>query len=512
MMQRTLRHWTACFAALACTGLMTQALAQTPAPKDGGVLVYATGVDAQTLDPQFVTDIPTFRVVRYIYEPLTQQDVEGKIIPALATSWTVSDDKRTWTFKLRPNVKFHDGSPFNAQAVKFTFDRLLDPATGSPRRSTLAAVSAIKVIDDLTVAVITKEPFAPLLAQLSAYNAAILSPAQAQKAGPDLNKQPSGTGPFKFKSQQPGEKVVLVRNDNYWDGKPHLQGLEIRAVPEASARILQLLGGEVDVISDVPTVMLKRLESSKTVNLMRKTGYRTIYLGMNTTMKPFNDLRVRQAVAYAINKPALVKGVLNGIGTLGGSYESPVIENSATDLPPYPYDKEKARALLKEAGYPDGFSTDFIVPTGRYIMDRQLGEAIQAQLADIGIKVNMKTPEISAYLTTLSKAQAPMFISGKGSPTGDMDFTQTLSNASTGRMNHFAFKNDEVDRLIEQQRVTVDPNQRKQVLHDLQALVYKELPHVTLYYEDQIFAANSKVHDVDVYVNEFVSFQRTWKE
>ncbi|MGD9946017.1 MAG: ABC transporter substrate-binding protein, partial [Burkholderiaceae bacterium] len=127
-------------------GAAPAALAQTP--KNGGTLVYATGIDAQTLDPQFVTDIPTFRVVRYIYEPLTQQDAAGKVIPALATSWKLSDDKRTWTFQLRKGVKFHDGSTFDAQAVKFTFDRLNDPATGSPRRSTLAAVEEVKVVDD----------------------------------------------------------------------------------------------------------------------------------------------------------------------------------------------------------------------------------------------------------------------------------------------------------------------------------------------------------------------------
>ncbi|MBN9429102.1 MAG: hypothetical protein J0H09_21585 [Burkholderiales bacterium] len=491
-------------------GAAPAAFAQTP--KNGGTLIYATGIDAQTLDPQFVTDIPTFRVVRYIYEPLTQQDAAGKVIPALATAWTLSDDKRTWTFQLRKGVKFHDGSVFDANAVKFTFDRLVDRATGSPRASTLAAVEQVKVVDDYTISITTKKPFAPLLAQLSAYNAAILSPAHVKKVGADLRKLPSGTGPFKFKSWQPGEKITLVRNDDYWAGKARLDGLEVRAVPEDSARVLMLMSGQVDVISGVPTVMLKRLQSSSAVTMMRKTGYRTIYLGMNTAQKPFSDQRVRQAVAYAINKPALVSGVLSGIGTLGGSYESSVIENSASDLPPYPYDKARARKLLADAGYPNGFETDFYVPTGLYIMDRPLGEAIQAQLADVGIKANIKAPEISAYLNMLMQGKASLFIGGKGSPTGDMDFTQTLSNGSTGRMNHFNFKNAEVDKLIEAQREAVDPAQRRKLLHDLQHLIYREAPHITLYYEDQIFATRSKVHGVEVYVNEFISFDKAWKE
>lgn len=506
MILKSLVRAAACLAVLACVG----ASAQTP--KDGGVLVYVTGTDAQTLDPQFVTDIPTFRVVRAIYEPLTQQDESGKIVPALATSWSLSDDKRTWTFKLRQGVKFHDGTPFNAAAVKFTFDRLLDPATGSPRRSTLIAVKETKVVDDYTVEVVTKEPYAPLLAQLSAYNVSILSPTQAAKVGADLRKAPAGTGPFRLKAWQPGEKVELVRNDEYWGGRPHLNGVEIRAVPEDSARVLQLLSGQADAMVGVPTVMLKKLESTPSVKVIRKTGYRTIYLGMNVSKPPFDDVRVRRAVALAIDKPALVSGVLSGVGTLGGSFESVAIENSAVDLKPYPHDKAQARALLKEAGYPNGFETEFIVPTGLYIMDRRLGEAIQAQLAEVGIRAQIRTPEASAYLTTLADRKAPLFLGGKGSPTGDMDLTQTLSNGSGQRMNHFDLRNEEVDRLIAAQRVATDPQERRRVLHDLQHAVYREVPHITLYYEDQIFATSSKVHDVDVYVNEFVSFHRAWKE
>ena len=489
-------------------GLATPALAA----QDGGKLLYAGGVDAQTLDPQFITDIPTFRVVGAMYEGLTAQDPDGKIIPGLATSWSVGDDERTWTFKLREGVRFHDGSAFDANAVKFTFDRLMNPDTKSPRRSTLAAVEAVDVVDDHTVQIRTLAPYAPLLAQLSTYNAYIMSPAQAAKVGDKLREQPSGTGPFKFGNWQPGERITLVRNDDYWGDKAKVESVTFTVVPEDSARTLLLLSGQADVISGVPTVMVPRLESNKAVEMIRKPGYRTIYLGMNLEMPPFDDLRVRQAVAHAVDKEALVKGVLSGIGTLGGSYESSVVEGSATDIPPYPYDPAKARALLAEAGHPDGFSVDFYVPTGRYTNDRQLGEAIQAQLAEVGIKANLRSPEISSYLNLLTQAKAPLFISGKGSPSGDMDFTQTLSHGSTGRMNHFNLKNAEVDRLIEEQRVAVDPQARREILHRLQQKVYDTLPHVTLYYEDQLWATRANVDDVRVYVNEFVDFSRASKE
>ena len=495
--------------AAAAAGLSPLSFAQQS--RSGGTLVYASGVDAQTLDPQFITDIPTFRVCGAIYEALTAQDADGKIVPGLATSWTVSDDKRTWTFKLRPDVLFHDGTPFNAEAVKYTYERLLDPATGSPRKSTLAAVESMDVVDDLTFSITTKEPFAPLLAQLSAYNVYIISPTQVKKQGADFKRAPAGTGPFRFDSWQPGEQLVVARNDKYWGEKARLDRVVFQVVPEDSARTLMLLSGQADVISGLPTMMVKRMESSGKVNVIRRTGYRTIYLGMNLAVKPLDDVRVRHAIAHAIDKAALVKGVLAGIGTLGGSYESSVIQGHDDSLPPYSYDVAQAKKLLAEAGHPNGFSIDFYVPTGRYNMDRQIGEAIQAQLAAVGIKANIIAPEISSYLNTLSHAKAPMFLGGKGSPTGDMDFTQTLSNGSTGRMNHFNFKNADVDQLILQQRVTVDPEERGKVLDRLQGLVYREAPHFTLYYEDQLWAARSNVHDVQVYVNEFVNFGKAWK-
>ena len=263
-------------AALAFMLLGLLPAAAQPKPKTGGTLVYATGTDVQTLDPQFVTDVPTSRIVMHLHETLVRPDEAGNMQPGLATSWTTSDDKLTWTFKLRQGVRFHDGTPFNAAAVKATFERIRDPATASPRRSALAAIAAIDVVDDYTVALRTKEPFAPLLAQISAYNLAIMSPAQIQKAGKGYREQPAGTGPFRLKSWQPGERITLARNDDYWGEKPKLDALETRVVPEDSARVLLLLSGEADVIASVPTVMLKRLESSSAVKVIKKTGFRTI--------------------------------------------------------------------------------------------------------------------------------------------------------------------------------------------------------------------------------------------
>lgn len=479
-------------------------------PKTGGTLVYATGTDVQTLDPQFVTDVPTSRIVMHIHETLVRPDEAGNMQSALATSWSTSDDKLTWTFKLRQGVRFHDGTPFDAAAVKATFERIRDPATASPRRSALAAITAINVIDDHTIALVTKEPFAPLLAQISAYNLAIISPTQVQKMGSRYREQPSGTGPFKLKSWQPGERIALARNDDYWGEKAKLDVLETRVVPEDSARVLLLLSGEADVIASVPTVMLKRLEASSAVKVIRKTGYRTIYVGLNNSLPPFNDRRVREAVAHAIDVNALQRGVLSGVGKLGGGFESPVI-GGAKEIAPRTYDPAKARKLLAEAGHPNGFETAFYVPTGRYLMDRQLGEAIQAQLAEVGIKAKIEAPEWGAFVSITDQKKAPMFIMGKGSPTGDLDFTLTLTAMTNGRMNAFALANPEIDKLILEQRGAVEPAKRRELLARAQDLIFQDVPAVVLFYEDQLFATRANVHGVAIYPNEFVDFSGAWK-
>jgi len=474
--------------------------------QETGTLRYATGTDALTLDPQFVTDIPTARVVNQIFETLVYPTVEGDMAGVLATSWDVSDDNLTWTFYLREGVQFHDGTPFNAEAVKFTFDRMMNEATGSPRASATSAIASVEVIDDKTVAIATKEPYAPLLAQLSAYNLAIMSPSAGEALNADYSKSPAGTGPFKLGDWVPGEKLTLVRNDDYWGDKAASAKVELTVVPEDSARVLMLMSGETDIISNVPTVMVPKLTGAPGVNLIEESGFRTIYVGMNLKTEPFDNLKVRQAVAHAIDTKSLLAGVMTGIGTAGGGFEAPVIPGS-TAFDPVAYDPEKAKALLAEAGFPDGFEVDFYVPNGRYTNDRQLGEAIQAQLAQVGIKANLQSPEFGAYSAMLrERDKIPLYLLGKGSPTGDLDLTLGITTASEGSGNYSNYANPEVDELIAKQRVMVDPAERKAVLKEILQKVYDDVPLVVLFYENQIFGARDNVSGFEVMPNENVLF------
>ncbi|MCW2240519.1 ABC transporter substrate-binding protein [Azospirillum canadense] len=496
-----------CVAVLAALALgITPVAAQTPK----GTLVFASGGDADTLDPHFILERPDVRVSMHIHENLVNFDQNGELKPELAESWSVSDDRLTWTFNLRKGVTFHDGTPFNAEAVKQSFERILDPATASPRRSIASVISAVKVIDEYTVALITDKPFAPLPSQVSMFNLAIVGPA-AKTPGADYARKPVGTGPFKFAAWQVGEKITLVRNEAYWGPKPAIERIEFRVVPEDSARVLQLMSGEADVIANVPPAMLPQLKSSSAVKVIQETSFRTVLLGVNNKIKPFDDLRVRQALAHAIDTSSLVKGVLRGIPKHGGGIEAPDIPGARKDLPPYAHDTAKARRLLAEAGYPNGFSTTLMTPTGRFMNDRQLAEAIQAQAREVGIDIKIEAPEWATYNTLLNKREVPLFLSTKGNPTGDLDLTMHLVAHSAGQMNFYNWKNPKADQLIETQRGTTDREQRYALLSEIQQSFYDEVPAIVLFYDAQLYAARSNVTGVRVQPNETVTFTHVRK-
>jgi peptide/nickel transport system substrate-binding protein len=470
------------------------------------ILRYATGTDVVTLDPQFVTDVPTSRIVSCIHETLVYPGPNGDIQGLLAESWSVGDDKVSWIFKLRKGVMFHDGTPLDANAVKLTFDRILDKKTGSPRVSATAGITAVDVIDPYSVSIKTASPFAPLLSQLSAYNLAIISPKAMGRLNNAYSKAPSGTGPFKFGSWVPGDRLTLLRNDSYWGEKAKPDQVVMSVVPEDSTRVLLLLSDGADVVANVPPVMVSRLKTTTGVDIIQKTGFRTDFVAMNNAMKPFDDIRVRQAMTYAINTKALLQGVMSNIGTAGGGLTSTMVPGAAT-IAPYPFDPDKARALLTAAGLPKGFTTDFYVPVGRYTNDRQLGEAIQAQLAEVGITATIKSPEFGTYQALLSeKTKIPFYLLGTGSPTGDPDFSLTNNVASNGQGNYPNYKNPKVDALIEQQRQTVDPDARRAVLRQIYQQVYDDCTWISLFYENQLFGQRSNVKGFEVLPNENVRF------
>jgi len=286
------------------------------------LITYGVGVDATTLDPQMVDNVPTANAVMHIHETLTTWDKDMNIVGKLAEKWEVAPDGKTWTFHLRKGIKFHDGADFNADAVKKSFERILDPATGSPRRSILSMIVEMNILDPYTIQLVTAEPFGPFLSQLATYNASILSPKAIDTYGKDYGTHPAGTGPFVLKEWLPGEQIVFQRNEDYWGDKPKTKNLVFKVIPEMTTRVMALQTGEVDIISNVPPFMVEQLKKSKNVELIVAEGFRTIYIGMNMKRPPFSDVRVRQALYHAIDRDTIVNNILNGLAIKAVGLES----------------------------------------------------------------------------------------------------------------------------------------------------------------------------------------------
>lgn len=462
-----------------------------------GTLIIARKADATTLDPHFITNNNTSNYISMgkVYEGLVQRDQNMKFLPALATEWKQLNDV-TWEFKLRQGVTFHDGTPFNAQAVQKTFARILDKNVGSSRIAVFAMVKEIKAIDDYTVQFVLDYPYAPLLASLAINDGSIISPKAIEQYGKDLAKHPVGTGPFSFESWTPGQEMVLVRNENYWGEKSKIAKVIYKIVPEDTTRTAMVETGEAHLTDQVPVSELARVQSSPSIKLLRTEGLGIEWLDFNVQKKPFDDVRVRQAIAHAIDKEAIIKGVYNDVGRKAVSTLSPKVVGYHPTLKDYDYDVNKAKALLAEAGYPNGFTTSIM--TGDQKERVNLAEVIQAQLKEIGIDVEVKSMEYGAYLAAAGKGEHEMTIGSWGNATGDGDSVQwnIFHSSSFGDPgNHAFYANAEVDMLIEAGRRESDPVKRDQIYAKLQEIEWKDAPVVPIRIVDHLAIVSEKVKD-----------------
>lgn len=461
-------------AGLALFGVLGPALAASD------TLTIANPGEAPTLDPNMTFNGYSFAITNQIFETLLYRDDDG-IKPRLATAWKMVNDA-TWRFELRQGVKFHDGTPFNAAAVKYSIERLVNPASKSPGAYVLDVIKEVKVIGDSTLEVITKYPFAPLLAHLTHPVTAIVSPAAAQKYGKDFGRNPVGTGPFVFKSWMTGDQVTLAANKSYWGGAPKVEKLVFRTIPEVATQVVELRSGAVDLIINVPPDKAAKLDKAAQIEVYKALGWGSQYLGFNTQQGPTADVRVRRAIALAIDRDAMVSQLRQGMAVKAAAPIPKTVWGAAKGLPVYDYDVKAARKLLAEAGYERGFKIDLLTYEGAE--NRQLAEAIQFQLQQIGITANVRIMDYSAYTKEIVKPDRGLFISGWGTVTLDADYAlYALFHSSGIPVNNNAFyKNAEVDRLLLQGRHTDDPKARLAAYQKAQEIINADLPLLTLYY------------------------------
>jgi peptide/nickel transport system substrate-binding protein len=473
-------------AAVVLAAMATPVAAQTPP----NVLVVGQIAEPQALDPHTVTATNDFRILVNIYDGLVRfKDGTLEVEPALAESWTVSEDGKTYSFNLRKDVKFHDGSAFNAEAVKFNFDRMLKEDhpfydTGPfPLSFNFSSIEAVNVIDDSAVEFKLKEAFAPFLSNLAYPTGLIVSPAAVEQHGKDFGRHPSGTGPFKFVEWVSNQRVVIDRNPDYWGGPAGLEAVVFRPITDANTRVAEMMAGGIDVMVEVPPDNLATFKADPNFTVVEQAGPHVWFAILNTKDGPFADKRVRQAANYAVNKETLVNDVLQGTATVAAGPIPPAFNWVESSVEPYPYDPEKAKSLLKEAGVDNPKLTFYVTEGGSGMLDPvTMGSAIQADLEAVGFDVKIETYEWNSFLGRVNPGlEGKADMAEMAWMTNDPDTVPYLTLRSDampdkGGFNSGYYSNPKVDELLEKARASTDQAERGKLYAEVQEIVHEDAP------------------------------------
>ncbi|MET1250215.1 ABC transporter substrate-binding protein [Sporolactobacillus sp. STCC-11] len=495
--------------------LMVLTSACSSNPKSGNSsknkqLTIALPSDATTLlantDVNSATDVQ----IRNIYDPLIKRDAKtGEFKPWLATKWK-SINSKTWEFTLRKGVKFQNGKPFNAEAVKGSVDYILDKANKSAYLSRWAAIKDVKVVNDYTVQIITSTPYPTFLHRI-ADDFLVMEPSYLKKVG--LKKaavDPVGTGPYKFKEWKRNQYLKLSVNKQYWAGKPNVKKVEFRYIPEFSSRMASFLNGEIDLFDNVPVDSVKQIKSSSTGKIEQVKSARVDYLALNTFSNgPMKNQKVRQAINYAVDVPNLLKTQLNGYGV---QITGPLAKNNQdyVSTKGYTYDPKKAVSLLKEAGYdPKKLTLTLDTPSGRYPMDKQVSQAIAAQLEKIGIKVNVHVNEWGAHLAKITQHRAgDMFFLGWGP---SYEGQTTIQNLFTKNAPYSGFYDPKVESAINKALPLFKESERKEAFGKVEQMLVDKAAWVPLWQQENLYAVNKSLNFTPRTDETLQIFDMSWK-
>ncbi|MFO8042878.1 MAG: glutathione ABC transporter substrate-binding protein [Alkalispirochaeta sp.] len=459
------------------------------------------GAEPESLDPVNMTSAPAATVGEHVVERLIYMEEDGSLTPMLATDWEANDDSTVWTFQIREGVTFHDGEPLNAEAVAVNLRRFVDPDVGAAYAFLLGTVESIEATGEYELTMELSQPFAPILAHLSHSFIGIVSPAQLEGLGPDDTFEiPIGTGPYRMTEWSRGEQIVLEVNENYYGDLSEIPTIEFDFIPESSALIVALETGEADAIMRVPPQETDRLEAIPEIEVVYETSVRTVYIGFNNQKEPFDDPRVRQALNYAVDKQAIVDGLFDGVFNVSDAPVVPAVFGH-TSVGPYEYNPERARELLAEAGFEDGLDMTLHHPTGRYLLDATVAEAVQDMLAEVGVNATLETREWSSYLEFTSQppeeAEYDAFMLGWGTVTLDSDYgLYALLHSrqwNPNGNNRGFYENERVDELLDDARVETDREAREELYAEAIELIWEDAPWIFLYDQGQINANRTNV-------------------
>lgn len=476
-------------------------------PAHAATFRIAIGIDPDTLDPVGTTTTTAGNVVDYVAETLTRLEPSGKVVPHLAESWTTSPNGREYTFKLRQGVTFHDGTPFDAAAVKWNLDRVADPNVKVPIRNPYP-IEKTEVVDTQTVKVTLKHPFAPFVAGLSWTTSALVSPEGAKKAGNDYQTYPNivGTGPYTLGERKRGESITLNQFPKYWGLKPHYDTVVVRIVPEAATRESLILAGQVDLVILPPIADIPALQKNGNVKVLLAPSDRTIFIAINTNR--IKDRRVRQAINHAVDKAAIVKNVLFDAADVMNAPMAPSLFGYCK-VGEYSFDPQRAKQLLREAGVPSGTQIQLLHPTGRYVQDRESAQAVAGYLREVGLDAQLSTTDWPTYIKTIMTPPetnttalhmlgwAPAFLDAS------QQMAQFISSQHPPKALATSFySSPEVDRLAAAAEQETDAKKREDLYCQLSKQIWEDAPWIFLWVQRFPIVHSAKVTNVESLPNE----------
>jgi len=500
-------------AGVAASVLPSAAVAQ----EHGGHLITTAQVRATSMDPMNGNAYGGVegRVYLAVFERLVRQNEAGELVGELAESWDVADDGLSIVFKLREGVKFHDGTPFNAAAVKFNLDRLLDPEEATQAYRLYPDYAGADVIDDHTVRINLKNPSSTILAALSYKGGMIMSPAAYEELGEDITRHPVGTGPFVFEEWVPGSHVKVTRNEDYWQTDdqggqlPYLDEITFRVIARDSVAVVELQTGRAQLSSRVPATSLETIRKDEDLELMEAPSAILYRLYLNMRQPPFDDPTLRKAFNYAFDREALANAILPGVG-----YVQPFVvlpsQPEYSDYTPYSYDPDKAKELMAEAGFADGMDIEFMMINRE--PDVLIAPAVQAYLQQIGINTTIQSLERLIYVDKaktgnfeLAMAQATL-----PHPTLATWLQQQLS--SDGPVNRAAWQNADFDAAIDKLTRTFDLEGQIEIMHEIQRIVLDDAGQTFLFAAQRYDARSTSLHGLQYQTEGVWRLTEAWLE
>jgi peptide/nickel transport system substrate-binding protein len=472
------------------------------------ILVFGRGGDSVSLDPARATDGESFKVTQNVFETLLNfGDQDTTINEGLATKWEPSEDGLTYTFTLREGVKFHDGTDFNAEAVVKNFERWANGTEdqfpyyasmfGGFKGDEGHVIASVTAEGDNTVVFKLKRPQSPFLKNIAMSPFAIASPTAFEKSGDKFGDNPVGTGPFTFVEWKKNDSITIDKNADYWDKElPKLDKVIFRAIPDNSARLNALSTNEIDLADGINPSDTKTVTDNAKLQLFERPSMNVGYLGLTNTRPPFDNVKVRQAVNHAIDKQAIIDAFFNGGAEIAKNPMPPSISGYNDGIAGYDFDPEKAKALLKEAGFEDGFEMElWAMPVPRpYMPDgTKVAEVIQKNLADIGVKAKIVSYEWATYLEKTKNGEADAFMLGWTGDNGDADnFLYTLLDKDNiGSNNYSYYSNDKVHDILIAAQSEVDEDKRNELYAQAQEIIFEDAPWVPLAHSTPLLAGNA---------------------